>query len=91
MLPIFAPGGEDIGCLDEFSETTPLVTGQRHRQTIGRMSDQIGSASTLPELWAGALEGFARSEVDIPWALLFEVVDDDVNDADSSTASSPEP
>lgn len=76
LLPIMDRHGRVVGCLDEFSESTKLVRGERRRTSVLKLSESITQASTLKGLWDNYLAGLEFTAEDLPFALLYSVADD---------------
>lgn len=76
ILPIPNKDGHVVGVMIELVETTLLETGERRRDSIATLNDNLTKASTFPELWASVLEGLKACSIDVPFAMLYDVVDD---------------
>ena len=76
MLPITGSEGQVVGLLQEITETTKIVTGERRKASVAKMSEQIASASSLPDLWSSYLQGLESAVEDVPFTFLYAVVDD---------------
>jgi PAS domain S-box-containing protein len=84
ILPILDMGGEVVGVVNELTETSMTVLGERRRAAITNLSDNIASATTFQELWAAVLKGLEASTTDIPSAILYEVVPEETDRDDSA-------
>lgn len=77
MVPIVDPiTGRGIGLIDEFTEVSKQVTDARRQASVLRLSEQIKEAKSLPELWKDVLSSLEDAGPDIPFAILYAVVDD---------------
>jgi hypothetical protein len=61
LIPVVGPQGSTIGIIDEFSEVTEHVVGDRRRDAIVRINKAIVSVNSVKELWFEFLEGLERS------------------------------
>ena len=87
-LPIIDEAGVGMGVVDELSESTALVTGERRRNTINELSMQLNKASTLLDLWQTALVPLKANELDVPFAILYNIVNDVPERSDAAESSS---
>ncbi|KAF2165007.1 hypothetical protein M409DRAFT_67675 [Zasmidium cellare ATCC 36951] len=90
LLPVLSLDGHAMGALDEITEVTTSVTGERRRNAVSSLTEYIETASTLPQLWSAVLESLGSSSVDIPFAMLYAVVDDvpETNETESISTES---
>ncbi|CAK3992061.1 Transcription factor SKN7 [Lecanosticta acicola] len=88
LTPIFSPEGNGIGVFDELTETTLSVTDKRRRACVSSLCRLAKSCSTLQDLWAAVLQVIEGAEVDIPFALLYTVLDDLPNTGSEKTVGS---
>lgn len=89
VLPIADHFGQSVGVLTELSEVTLVVTGERRRHALGTLSNHIAGALTLSELWTAVLKGLQADEIDVPYALLYDVVDVERSTSGPDAADSP--
>ncbi|USW57431.1 Putative PAS domain, signal transduction response regulator, receiver domain, CheY-like superfamily [Septoria linicola] len=86
-LPMIDQDGYGSGVFDELTDSTALVTGERRRGTISELGVQLNKVSTLSDLWPVVLDTLKANELDVPFAILYSVVDN-VAETEDSTASS---
>lgn len=75
MLPIHGPNGQIDGVIDEIYETTAAVRWNRRRESLVNFGKQFSNVSDMDALWAGCLQGLESAVEDVPFALLYAVVD----------------
>ncbi|KAK4494259.1 hypothetical protein PRZ48_014557 [Zasmidium cellare] len=90
LLPVLSLDGHAMGALDEITEMTTSVTGERRRNAVSSLTEYIETASTLPQLWSAVLESMGSVSVDLPFAMLYAVVDDvpETNETESLSTES---
>lgn len=71
MTPIVGPDGTALGVVDEFTETTTQVIGDRRRETLMRLNQSVAKVNTVKELWFEYLEGLEQSRDDVAYAMLY--------------------
>ncbi|KAI7474511.1 histidine kinase [Hortaea werneckii] len=76
LLPIVGTDGRVAGIIDELSESTSVVRADRRRRSLLHVSERLTSAGTLKELWARLLTGLDFAIEDVPFAMLYSIVDD---------------
>ncbi|KAI7082112.1 histidine kinase [Hortaea werneckii] len=76
LLPIVGTDGRVAGIIDELFESTSVVRAERRRHSLLHVSERLTSADTLKELWARLLTGLEFAIEDVPFAMLYSVVDD---------------
>lgn len=88
MVPIVDPiTGRGVGLLDEFTEVSSQVTDDRRRVNVRNLSEKVKEAKTLPDLWTLVLESLEAAGTDIPFAILYRIVDDYPEGEDGSRSS----
>jgi PAS domain S-box-containing protein len=87
-LPISDAQGYVVGVFDELVESTPMVVSERRRGMMEELGSSMERASTLPELWPAVINALAGFPKDVPFAILYAVVDDGPEGAESSKSGS---
>lgn len=87
-LPVFSPGENSVaGHYSELTDITKMVLGERRRSSIMRILQHISPADSLEDLWARYLQALEASVEDVPFALLYAIVEDKTDAASDSSAS----
>jgi PAS domain-containing protein len=76
MVPIFDEDGEVVAVLEEFAETTGLVIARRRMDTISRLEENTYKAHSMNCIWKRVLDALKPNPEDIPFALVYSVIDD---------------
>ncbi|KAI6910077.1 histidine kinase [Hortaea werneckii] len=76
LLPIVGTDGRVAGIIDELSESTSVVRAERRRHSLLHVSERLTSAGSLKELWVRLLNGLDFAVEDVPFAMVYSVVDD---------------
>ncbi|KAI7154666.1 histidine kinase [Hortaea werneckii] len=76
LLPIVGTDGRVAGIIDELSESTSVVRAERRRHSLLHVSERLTSAGSLKELWVRLLNGLDFAIEDVPFAMVYSVVDD---------------
>lgn len=76
LLPIVGTDGRVAGIIDELFESTSVVRAERRRHSLLYISERLTSAGSLKELWARLLTGLDFAIEDVPFAMVYSVVDD---------------
>lgn len=91
MVPIVDPAtGLGVGLIDEITEVSSQVTDERRRVSVRDLSEQIKVAKTLPALWKSVLSSLEAAGTDVPFAILYGVIDDCADGEDGSKSSTNE-
>lgn len=89
MVPIIdRDTGRGVGLIDEITEVSLHVTDERRRVHISKLSEQTKKAENLPDLWRSVLDSLQAADIDIPYAILYSVVDDIPEGEDGSGSRS---
>ncbi|KAF2087680.1 hypothetical protein K490DRAFT_16186, partial [Saccharata proteae CBS 121410] len=83
MLPIIGPDGIAVGALDEFTEATSSVIGERRMNTLIHMGENAAGAKGIHDLWDLIVEAFEPNAQDVPFALLYSVNAEDASSGPS--------
>ncbi|KAK3716155.1 hypothetical protein LTR37_006600 [Vermiconidia calcicola] len=86
-LPITGDEGLVDGLYLELADTTQIVTGQRRRGSVMKVSQEIRAAESLHDLWPCFLQALDNAVEDIPFALLYTLVDEPSDEASESSES----
>ncbi|EME41035.1 hypothetical protein DOTSEDRAFT_74542 [Dothistroma septosporum NZE10] len=87
LLPILNDEGYCIGVLDEITETTGIVTGERRRMAIADLTVAMESTSSVRDIWPAVTKSLDAATLDVPFALLYAIVDDLPEGGDSKSES----
>lgn len=87
-LPLIDEAGMGIGVVDELKESTALVIGDRRRNTINELSMHLNKARTVADLWPAVLVPLAENELDIPFAILYTIINDVPETSEAAESSS---
>ena len=90
MIPIIGEDGSVVGSLIEFTESTNTVVAERRLATIARLKGRNDACNTLKGLWSQVLAALESNVEDVPFALLYSVVDVKVDANASSTTAHPQ-
>lgn len=69
-------------------ETTATILANRRTDTLRRIGEETSLARTVKDFWQAVLRGLEENKYDVPFALLYSVVDAVSDDGDISIASS---
>jgi PAS domain S-box-containing protein len=86
ITPMFGGTDKILGFYNIPFETTYQVVSTRRMQTLRYLSERLSATRTVKEFWSRLLEGLEHNPIDVPFALLYSVVDND--DADTASHSS---
>jgi PAS domain S-box-containing protein len=84
--PIYGGTPKILGFYNAPFETTREIIGDRRMRTLQRLGEKVAMAKTAKEFWVRVLKGLEENHYDVPFALLYSVVD--IDDGDSSSHSS---
>jgi PAS domain-containing protein len=84
--PIYGGTSRILGFYNAPFETTTEQIGNRRMKTLRTLGEKVALARTVKEFWARVLEGLDENHFDVPFALLYSVID--VDDGESSSHSS---
>lgn len=71
MIPIIGPDGQVLGVLDEFSEITNQVIGERRRAAVVNINKIVSHVNNMKELCFEFLEELEACSEDVPFALIY--------------------
>jgi PAS domain S-box-containing protein len=86
ITPMYGGTDKILGFYNIPFETTCQVVSTRRMQTLRFLSERLNATRTVKEFWKRMLEGLEHNPVDVPFALLYSIVDND--DADTASHSS---
>lgn len=87
LLPVFDERGVVVGSYNELTESTAFVMSERRSGEVNKLSDLVRSAHTLDELWPAVLQSVENSP-EVPFAMLYTVMDDTSESDESSESKS---
>lgn len=70
-------------------ETTKQVTNARRTQLLRVVAEEASLSKSIKTFWTNVMRGLESNEYDVPFALLYSVIED-TSDTDSSSISSSE-
>ncbi|KAK5121772.1 hypothetical protein LTR85_004647 [Meristemomyces frigidus] len=76
LVPIIGPDGRTVAVVDEFSDCSQLVRGERRHVSALALRKQISSASQMSDLWPSVLAGLEPAKEDVPFAIVYTIVND---------------
>ncbi|KAF1927776.1 aerobic respiration control sensor protein arcB [Didymella exigua CBS 183.55] len=86
ITPMYGGTDKILGFYNIPFETTYQVVSTRRMQTLRYLSERLSATRTVKEFWLRLLEGLEHNPIDVPFALLYSIVDND--DADTASHSS---
>lgn len=87
-LPVSGIHGDIIGLFLEFTEMTRLIVGERRRNAMMKVGQEIGSVESLNNLFTCYLKGMEIATTDVPFAILYRVEHNRrISDSDGSDYS----
>ncbi|KAM0327074.1 hypothetical protein ACHAQA_006199 [Verticillium albo-atrum] len=84
--PLYGGTSRILGFYNAPFETTQSVLHQRRTKTINKVGENVPRAKTIKQFWKLLMESFEDNHFDIPFALLYSVVDSE-DDNESSVSS----
>lgn len=84
--PLYSGTSKILGFYNAPFETTRQVISSRRMQTLRTIDEKTSLSRTVKDFWTGVLHGLEENRFDVPFALLYSVIDAD--DGESSTLSS---
>ncbi|KAF2628390.1 aerobic respiration control sensor protein arcB [Macroventuria anomochaeta] len=86
ITPMYGGTDKILGFYNIPFETTYQVVSTRRMHTLRFLSERLNATRTVKEFWKRMLEGLEHNPIDVPFALLYSVVDNE--DADTASHSS---
>jgi PAS domain S-box-containing protein len=86
ITPMYGGTDKILGFYNIPFETTYQVVSTRRMHTLRYLSERLSTTRTVKEFWSRMLEGLEHNPIDVPFALLYSIVDND--DADTASHSS---
>ncbi|KAF2790043.1 aerobic respiration control sensor protein arcB [Melanomma pulvis-pyrius CBS 109.77] len=86
FTPLYGGTGRILGFYNAPFETTFQTISSRRMQTLRYLGENIALARSTKHFWKCVLDGLEDNHYDVPFALLYSVVDSD--DADTASHSS---
>lgn len=86
ITPMYGGTDRILGFYNVPFETTYQVVSSRRMQTLRFLSERLNATRTVKEFWKHLLEALEHNPIDVPFALLYSVGDND--DADTASHSS---
>lgn len=86
ITPMYGGTDKILGFYNIPFETTYQVVSTRRMQTLRYLSERLSATRTVKEFWSRMLEGLEHNPIDVPFALLYSIIDND--DADTASHSS---
>lgn len=86
ITPMYGGTDRILGFFNAPFETTVNVVSSRRMHTLRYLGERLNATRTVKEFWRRCLEGLEENSIDVPFALLYSIVDND--DADTASHSS---
>ncbi|KAF2126869.1 aerobic respiration control sensor protein arcB [Dothidotthia symphoricarpi CBS 119687] len=86
FIPVFGGTDRILGFFNTPFETTYQTLSARRLQMLRYLDECLSATKTVKQFWRRLLEGLEQSHFDVPFALLYSIVDSD--DADTASHSS---
>lgn len=86
ITPLYGGTNNIVGFYNAPFETTPSNVSSRRMHMLRYLGERLNTTRTVKEFWARCLEGLEHDAIDVPFALLYSIVDND--DADTASHSS---
>ncbi|KAF1849517.1 putative histidine kinase HHK16p [Cucurbitaria berberidis CBS 394.84] len=86
FVPIFGGTDRILGFYNAPFETTHQTISSRRMQMLRHLGECLNATRTVKQFWRRVLDGLEHSHYDVPFALLYSIVDAD--DADTVSHSS---
>jgi signal transduction histidine kinase len=88
FTPLYGGSSRILGFYNTPFETTSYCIGSRRMETLRRLGEAISLARTVKKFWQSVLEGLEDNHFDVPFALLYSVVDGDGDEESSHSSGS---
>ncbi|KAH6625245.1 hypothetical protein C7974DRAFT_312570 [Boeremia exigua] len=86
ITPVYGGTDKILGFYNAPFETTSNTVSSRRMHMLRYLGERLNSTRTVKEFWKRCLEGLELDTIDVPFALLYSIVDND--DTDTASASS---
>ena len=86
ITPVYGGTDKILGFYNAPFETTYQTVSNRRMHMLRHLGERLNATRTVKEFWKRCLEGLEHNPQDVPFALLYSVVDND--DADTASHSS---
>ena len=86
ITPIFGGTDRILGFYNAPFETTYQTINSRRMQMLRHLGECLNATRTVKQFWKGILDGLENNHYDVPFALLYSIIDAD--DADTASVSS---
>lgn len=86
FVPVYGGTDRILGFYNGPFETTYQMINSRRLQTLRLLGEKLAQTRSVKHFWKCVLEGLEENHYDIPFALLYSIVDSD--DADTASHSS---
>jgi hypothetical protein len=87
FVPLYAGTNSIQGFYNAPFETTAKVCFERRTKTLSSIDEHVALAKSVREFWPAVLRGLEPNTFDVPFVLLYSVVDGDGDDDDHSAIS----
>ncbi|KAM0277436.1 hypothetical protein ACHAQH_005800 [Verticillium albo-atrum] len=86
--PLYGGTSRILGFYNAPFETTQSVLHQRRMKTINKVGENVARAKSIKQFWQLLMDSFEDNHFDVPFALLYSVVDaEDDNESSVSSGS----
>lgn len=86
VTPMYGGTDRIVGFYNAPFETTSSTVSSRRMHMLRYLGERLNTTRTVKEFWKRCLEGLEHNNVDVPFALLYSIADND--DADAASHSS---
>ncbi|KAF3009845.1 hypothetical protein E8E13_010470 [Curvularia kusanoi] len=86
ITPMYGGTDKIVGFYNAPFETTVNTVSSRRMHMLRHLGERLSATRTVKEFWKRCLEGLEHDDIDVPFALLYSIVDND--DADTASHSS---
>lgn len=88
FTPVYGGTSKVLGFYNAPFETTAYSIGQRRMQTLQKLATSVTGAKTVKEFWQRVLLGLDDNHFDVPFALLYSVMDSEDGEGSSVASGS---
>ena len=88
FTPVYGGTNRILGFYNAPFETTYQTISSRRMQTLRYLGEKVSPVKAVKQFWKGVLDGLEENPFDIPFALLYSIVDSDEGDSESHSSES---
>ena len=86
ITPLYGGTDKILGFYNAPFETTASNVSSRRMHMLRYLGERLGATRTVKEFWKHCLQGLEPDDIDVPFAILYSIIDND--DADTASHSS---